>query len=71
MEMAGIEKREDYRNLQRVQAEAQVEVVTKESETMRRVFESSLTEGTHFNTMLKEQLEIVRTTMGEQVVRPS
>lgn len=33
---------------------------------MRRVFESSLTEGTHFNTMLKEQLEIVRTTMGEQ-----
>lgn len=67
MEAAGIEKREDYRNLQRIQAEAQVEVLTKESETMRRVFESSLTEGTHFNTMLKEQLDIVRDTMAEQV----
>jgi len=66
MEAAGIEKREDYRNLQRIQAEAQVEVLTKESETMRRVFESSLTEGTHFNTMLKEQLDIVRDTMAEQ-----
>eukprot|EP00658_Telonema_sp_P-2_P035957 TRINITY_DN26085_c0_g1_i4.p1 TRINITY_DN26085_c0_g1~~TRINITY_DN26085_c0_g1_i4.p1 ORF type:complete len:276 (+),score=119.50 TRINITY_DN26085_c0_g1_i4:152-979(+) len=50
----------------RLQAESQLEIVTKEGDTMRRVFESGITQGAHFNTMLKEQLDIVRDTMGEQ-----
>jgi len=68
MELVGVEKREDLRNLQRVQAEAQVEVVTKEAETMRRVMEAGITEGHNVATMLKEQLDITRSTMSEQSV---
>merc|ERR1712195_362052 len=68
MELVGVEKREDLRNLQRVHAEATVEVVTKEAETMRRVMEAGLVEGNNVATMLKEQLDITRSTMSEQAV---
>merc|ERR1712166_961028 len=68
MELVGVEKREDLRNLQRVHAVATVEVVTKEAETMRRVMEAGLVEGNNVATMLKEQLDITRSTMSEQAV---
>jgi len=53
--------------LEKTSAERKVHKVIEESETMRKVFESALSEADSVTRMLREQLEIVRKTMSEQV----
>merc|ERR1711998_436148 len=53
--------------LEKTAAERKVHKVIEESETMRKVFESALSEADSVTRMLREQLEIVRKTMSEQV----
>merc|ERR1711988_706851 len=53
--------------LEKTAAEHKVHKVIEESETMRKVFESALSEADSVTRMLHEQLEIVRKTMSEQV----
>jgi len=67
-ELMGARKKAEFEELKREDSDNKLEVVVRESETMRRVFESSLKEADSVATMLKEQLEIVRNTMNEQAV---
>merc|ERR1711959_889419 len=66
-ELSSAKKAIERLELEKAAAERKVHKVIEESETMRKVFESALSEADSVTKMLREQLEIVRKTMSEQV----
>lgn len=65
-ELSSSKKACERLELEKVAAERKVHKVIEESEAMRKVFESALQEADSVTKMLREQLEIVRSTMQEQ-----
>jgi chromosome segregation ATPase len=65
-ELSSAKKAIERLELEKAAAERKVHKVIEESETMRKVFESALSEADSVTKMLREQLEIVRKTMQEQ-----
>merc|ERR1712216_1010186 len=65
-ELSSSKKACERLELEKAAAERKVHKVIEESETMRKVFESALSEADSVTKMLREQLEIVRKTMQEQ-----
>merc|ERR1711935_201889 len=65
-ELSSAKKACERLELEKTAAERKVHKVIEESETMRKVFESALSEADSVTRMLREQLEIVRRTMQEQ-----
>merc|ERR1711988_740347 len=66
-ELNSAKKACEHLELEKTAAERKVHKVIEESETMRKVFESALSEADSVTRMLREQLEVVRKTMSEQM----
>merc|ERR1711881_757985 len=65
-ELSSAKKGMERVELEKAATERKVHKVIEESESMRKVFETALAEADSVTKMLREQLEIVRSTMQEQ-----